>query len=533
MRTSEWFVKRFLLASRRNEREAYDMLKKTMLWRKSMNLANIKPTDFPKEFYEVAGLFSYSYDKQGMPVIYLRIRMHKKIKELADPVQQFLFHTIDRVEQESESNSVVVLFDCNGAGYSNMDIDLLRSLIDVAFKYFPFCIRLVIVYEMSWMLNAFRKIAMSLVPSTISNLVRFANRHDITNYIDVDNLPDFMNGNCKLSYRNIPEDCVSVAEIAETKGLTKKDIEKIMALYEPFLEEARINRQNEENRMLEEQAKSVAKNIELKNEKILAISDQGDDMNEPSTPVALIHSCSKPFGEYASIYPQNLIEFHRVCISNAWKDNGNLDDVRSSLVATVMIRNNHATKPLAFKIQSNNAHRYVVTPSQGVLLSGAFVCIQLTMKETGADCSMAITRDKFLVLMSPEVNPNQHLKNATEFNQLFVVNVSDVYSHKLKVKIENDKMVDEVDNGRKDSNEVIGQLEEKVAKLKKKCRRLESKQQWLNTLSLVFIVVLMVACLYCLALSLDRNGSWTEHIARALPNLVNPLPVSQMKRREL
>lgn len=533
MRESEWFVKRFLLASRRNEAEAYQMLKKTLLWRKSISLSDIVPSDFPKEFYEVGGLFSYPMDKQGMPVIYMRIRMHRKVKELIEPVQFFLFHTIDRVERESPNNSITIVFDCNGAGYSNMDIDLLRNLIDVAFKYFPFCIRTVIVYEMSWMLSAFRKMAMSILPSTLTSLVKFANKNDITNFIELEHLPDFMNGTCKLNYRKVPEGCPSVFDLAESKGFTKKDVDRLMAVYDPLLEEARIAIEEQKER--EQQQLAALGQLEEPEaeqaQSYLTVEDNGVMYSE-SSPIAVVHSCTRPFGEFASVYPQNLVQFRRVGINNPWREGNAIDATQGSLMATIMIRNNHAHKPLAFKIQSNNSQRYSVTPNQGVLLSGAFVCIQLMIKDKRRESTLSalIAQDKFLVLLSPEVDPDRHFRNPVEFNRLFVQNIHHVYSHKLKATIGADE------SEAADSATIVGRLEERVSELKKRCRRLESKQYWFNLVMIVCVALLMAITLYSFAICADRSTTWHEHIANAVTNFVNPAStasVSHVKTTEL
>lgn len=57
MRTSEWFIKRYLLAARRNPDEALNMLKTTLAWRKTVQISSTPINTFPREFFQVGGLF--------------------------------------------------------------------------------------------------------------------------------------------------------------------------------------------------------------------------------------------------------------------------------------------------------------------------------------------------------------------------------------------------------------------------------------------------------------------------------------------
>ncbi|OTF79961.1 Motile sperm domain-containing protein 2-like protein [Euroglyphus maynei] len=258
IRNSDWFVKRYLLQSRRNVDDAYNLMVSALRWRQEINLPNLEAKYFPKEFFEIGGLFSYEPDRMGNPVIYLRIRMHKKIKDLEHFVKLFLFYTINRVDMESGENGCTIVFDCSGAGYSNMDLDLLKSLIDVAFKYFPYCIRLVIVYELSWMLNAFRRIAMTFIPSVLTSIVRFSNKNDIHQYIARENLPDFMGGTCKRDYRSVPDNCRTIEEACLEVGFSTEKAKQLLDQFEPFLRESReAIRARQQSKMIENNNSSI------------------------------------------------------------------------------------------------------------------------------------------------------------------------------------------------------------------------------------------------------------------------------------
>ena len=198
----------------------------------------MKDSDFPIEFYKVGGIFPYERDINGNVVIYLRIRMHRKIPELAEPIKKFLMHIVNKTDKEVDGNGMVIVFDCQGAGYSNMDLDFLTFLISSGNNYFPVGLKYILVYELSWLLNAFRKIAMSLIPQSFIPLIKFADKSNVTEYISPQNLPDFMGGCCKRNYRQIPDGCTTVAKVAVENGYSEDVVQRILPIFEPLLEEA-------------------------------------------------------------------------------------------------------------------------------------------------------------------------------------------------------------------------------------------------------------------------------------------------------
>ncbi|KAH9494222.1 Motile sperm domain-containing protein 2 [Dermatophagoides farinae] len=459
VRNSEWFVKRYLLQSRRNVEDAYELLISALRWRKEINFPNLDAKYFPREFFEIGGLFSYEPDRQGNPVIYLRIRMHKKIKDLEHFVKLFLFYTINRVDLESGENGCTIVFDCSGAGYSNMDLDLLKSLIDVAFKYFPYCIRLVIVYELSWMLNAFRKIAMTFVPSLLTSIIRFSNKNDINQYITSENLPDFMGGTCVRDYRAVPVNCRTIEEACLEVGISPEKAQQLLDQFEPFLRESR---EAIRARQLQFQTKMIdSNNSTIKsaihestngdtnyvNEQNKETTNDDDDDNDDdevmattttttsssssltTEQIALVHSPeSKSFSHIATIYPQNVIHFKRRFLLKRNFDPEKENNFNQNMAKTVtntmttaamtmmttttttttttgniMVRNNHQNRSLAFKIQSNCSDRYTVTPNRGVLLPRAFIAINIVRNTTADDENLDMDVDDDDIGKNPDL----------------------------------------------------------------------------------------------------------------------------------
>ncbi|KAI2808397.1 Motile sperm domain-containing protein 2 [Blomia tropicalis] len=488
MRRSEWFVKRFLLAARRNESEAYEMMKTTLAWRKSVEISTTPINAFPSEFFRVGGLFQYECDLKGNPVIYMRIRMHQKIVEIREPIQQFLFYIINKVDQESDGKGAVIVFDCSGAGYANMDLDMLKVLTEVAFKYFPFCIKYVIVYELSWMLNAFRRIAMTFIPSTFTRIVHFADKSNITDYIAKENLPDFMGGTCTRDYRYVPDGCPPVEQVAQDRGFSLEDVARITEKFKPYLDEA------DAAIAAKLEQESITKNVEIIQEEPTTIDCELENETSDGSIAIVRPKCNIP-EQYASLYPRDMIQFRRRRMEKSkWSINQDSSSKTDwKWVGIILIRNNNNRKPLAFKIQSTNAAQYTVSPNQGVILCGAFVCITVTI----VDQSLVDNdRDKFMVLMCPDVNTAGDLANARQFSRLFIERsaTNQVYSHKLKsIRVEDETLTK--NDGMKPANGETGftQIENEMTRLKSRCDQLQQTQKVLKLIILLFSVLMIIS----------------------------------------
>ena len=55
--------------------------------------------------------------------------------------------------RETNGGQMSLVFECNGSGLKNMDMDLIQYMIRCFEEYFPYCLNYILVIEMSWVLN--------------------------------------------------------------------------------------------------------------------------------------------------------------------------------------------------------------------------------------------------------------------------------------------------------------------------------------------------------------------------------------------
>lgn len=392
--TDDWYLKRYLLARNRKVDDTLNMLYKTMEWRNEFGIHISEDAMFPLEFYKIGALFPYENDKEGNLVLFLRIKYHRKITEMVEVEKHFLVHTFEKIDRITNGQGLVILFDCQGAGYDNCDTEFLRFLITCATEHAPIGLKYIIVYKLPWILNTFWSLAKRLLPAYLANRVRFCDENSILEYIDSSNLPDFMGGNCKRNYRWIPPGCPSVFKLANAHGITDAEINNILPQFQPLLDEAdeAINNSN-----LDDPPEIVTKYVN--NDKtapnllsdlalchIGFISQQSQDtdqhlaMQGPS-----IQSSQVSVRDASSIirlFPSEFVEF-------------NYDAYNDTFHATVTLLNSSSNNSLAFKLMSNRPSNYSVRPARGVLSPNATITLSIVLLNEHR------SNDKFLIIAQP------------------------------------------------------------------------------------------------------------------------------------
>lgn len=440
IKEDDWYVKRFLLARRRNVDDAFEMLKATMKWRKELELPTIKDWRFPTEFYKIGGLFPYEKDLQGNAVVYMRICFHRKIPELEEATRRFVMHVFNKVDKHTNGNGFALVFDLTNAGYSNVDWDFLKFLINSGQSYFPVGLKYILVYNIPWMLNAFRKLAFSILSEEMLGMLKFANDVEILKYISKENLPDYMGGTCKRNYRAVPKGARSVQEVAIEYGYTKEDISRIMPNYKKLLEEA-------------DNALSKGN-----------FQDPVDYFDDPPQEL----NGAKPNTDLLELIFGETINF-------------DYDASTDSFNGDVILKNRRDV-PVAFKIQSNFPKNYCVSPRLGILLPKSVLRIAVQLLVNPNDVS--ISEDKFLILAA-EVSEMK--MNAGEFSKIWQERKSSIAYYKIRTCLCLDS--NKSDNCSQYSDE--GSFSQQIKRLNDRFQQTSERITLLFNLVFVFAVLLV------------------------------------------
>lgn len=392
--TDDWYLKRYLLARNRKVNDTLNMLRKTMEWRNEFGIHISEDAMFPLEFYKIGALFPYENDKAGNLVLFLRIKYHRKITEMVEVEKHFLVHTFEKIDRITDGQGLVILFDCQGAGYANCDVEFLQFLITCATEHAPIGLKYIIVYKLPWVMNAFWSLAKKLLPAYLANRVRFCDENSILEYIDSSNLPDFMGGNCKRNYRWIPPGCPSVFKLANAHGITDAEINNILPQFQPLLDEAdeAINNSN-----LDDPPEIITKYVNndktapnlLSDLALCHIGFSSQQSQDADQDLAMQRSSTqssqmsvKDASSIIRLFPSEFVEF-------------NYDAYNDTFHATVTLLNSSSTNSLAFKLMSNRPSNYSVRPARGVLSPNATITLSIVLLNEHR------SNDKFLIIAQP------------------------------------------------------------------------------------------------------------------------------------
>jgi len=216
------------------------MIVDALKWRRSEDIRNLKPTYFPDDLFKISSMFIYAPDKEGNLTVYFRVRYILRIPELVSTVKKFGNYLLYHIDVATQGNGITGVADFQGTGIQNADIDLLFYSINTLRSYFPAGINHILIVDLPWILRACWSMAKSWVPEKGRKMVEFIQRKELTNFIDKENLPDFMGGTCSLPYKGnrvVPKGSPTTYDFCtQTLSLPPKTAEKIAAQYRPIVE---------------------------------------------------------------------------------------------------------------------------------------------------------------------------------------------------------------------------------------------------------------------------------------------------------
>lgn len=237
--SSDWTVTRFLLRKKDNVEEAAKMMIGCGRWRHKLGMPRWKNEDFPKEFYNLGGVFPYAPDLIGNTVIYVRAKLYdKKLSCIQELFQHYIIHIANQVDNERDGRGWSIVFDCSGTGMANMDVNMLIFMLNEVIPHLPKGLNYVLIYELPWLLSKIVNGTIACLPSEYKKLAKTASKKDIHNWIAKEALPDFMGGTCDINYRRAPKGAKTFEEMANQLKLSEKDLAAIAKVYQPFLDEA-------------------------------------------------------------------------------------------------------------------------------------------------------------------------------------------------------------------------------------------------------------------------------------------------------
>jgi len=240
IRNNDLIHRRFLEFKDSNVEEALKMMVTAMKWRKQIGVNQMSENSFPREYFQMGGIFSYGQDVGGAQTIVFRVKANKKISEWTELLKKFIVFLIERENnrfEKNENKGVCIVFDCNGAGITNVDIDLLSFIVATLRDYYPMLLQSVVINDLPWILQYVFKLVQSWLPKEHQKMLHLVSKKDINEYISESELPDFMGGTNQMQYKSCPKNAPSAQELADQLGIKQKDLDRLLNHLEPYLKD--------------------------------------------------------------------------------------------------------------------------------------------------------------------------------------------------------------------------------------------------------------------------------------------------------
>lgn len=167
-------------------------IKSVLEWRNNYNLSDLKEDDFPEEFRTSGVFVTHGRDVENNVMVYIRVKLFKKGEHPIDDVKKYLAFLLDRVDRETKGDGWSLCFECTDAGVSNVDMELLRFVVQALTCYFVENCRYVLIHEMPWILSTVWRVVKSWLPQEQRDLVKFASKKEMSQFVKSDQLPEFL-----------------------------------------------------------------------------------------------------------------------------------------------------------------------------------------------------------------------------------------------------------------------------------------------------------------------------------------------------
>lgn len=91
------------------------------------------------------------------------------------------------------------------AGLSNMDMELIKYLINLFKSYYPNFLNYIIIFEMPWILNTAFKLIKSWLPAKAIPKIKLVNKTTLKEFVDPNDALKSWGGNSDYVYKFVPE----------------------------------------------------------------------------------------------------------------------------------------------------------------------------------------------------------------------------------------------------------------------------------------------------------------------------------------
>ncbi|KAF8250113.1 CRAL/TRIO domain-containing protein [Wilcoxina mikolae CBS 423.85] len=177
---------RFLRARKWDVEKALVMMVATMHWRiKEMDVAGVVKAgesgpcaagdeEFMKQL-RMGKSFLHGTDKDGRPICFVRVRLHKQADQSERVLERFTIYTMEtaRLMLRTPVDTACVLFDMTGFSLANMDYAPVKFMIKCFEAHYPESLGICLVHKAPWVFQGIWNIIKGWLDPVVASKIHF------------------------------------------------------------------------------------------------------------------------------------------------------------------------------------------------------------------------------------------------------------------------------------------------------------------------------------------------------------------------
>ncbi|XP_076348428.1 motile sperm domain-containing protein 2-like [Tachypleus tridentatus] len=200
LKDDDYYCKRILKHQSGNIDDAVELVKNIFKWRQKMAINDLTEEGIDPEIVKMGAVFPYNKDKEGSPLLILKVNCHRKDPDTRDERRKVVAYWVEKLERERRGESVSVLIDCSNSVLANMDVGFTTYVMSLFITYYPMFIDHIYVFEMPWIMNACWKIVRKMLSSSRAEKIKFLTKSSFTEFLNPEELPPHLGGTCRKKY---------------------------------------------------------------------------------------------------------------------------------------------------------------------------------------------------------------------------------------------------------------------------------------------------------------------------------------------
>lgn len=473
---------------------AADRLHESLKFRLEYAINDLTPDTFPTEFWENGRVYFHNHDKDNHKILYFNIKEHKKDSQIMFLSKQFVAYLLEVHYRQDPDERIVVLFDMQGAGLPNVDMEFIKFIISCFKIYYPVLLSYMLMYEMPWLFNAVWKIIKAMLSAEAIARIKFVTKSEIQEFINKDQLWEHMGGTDKFvykydqSYHNRTDNSSMMDNSAANSGIAELDTEGAMRKSVRFADQDSAMFKSLSNDSLKE-----------------------DETNNPAPPRqinSILGRTRNPGSGGRENREDNSFRGRLLTVSPAEELVFVMEEGAKESSDAIVLKN---TLPysIAFKVKTTSPEKYRVRPSSGKIKAGSQVEVVINLQQGYQN---TVHKDKFLIMAMEVANESgESLIELWKSAQR-----ESIMEHRLRCSVvsHHDNSLSERGLGAGVRGPALADLSKKVDTLIECNRNLNRSVQMMLILQCVFLALLLLfACIYMFYSTTDSSageGGWQQ-----------------------